>query len=582
MENRGSTEDNRDEKKAFAGAAPPTSALKEANIKQDDFAEEFSSDLPSMAVSSAFPDSPPFASMQSRSSASKFNYDGNGRNVSHRSVGHRKKLEHAPPIRPMPLPRPRMVDSLERPPFVLESNHDNAPGAFPVREPRNTAINRTFMSPIVSHDPPRQFTNEESKEEDNVPNSVGGHPGAYDSSHVATESGLYTVEAQRVPDGHEEATIMVAEAEYVRTKWYQRPVYRWILVGSILFACVSFGAVAVLVVLVIRPQSAASSSSLTSPTTVPITAAPNTPDRTTASRNPVPITGAPVSAPNSSPIASASPITAPITKAPATPHPTAAPPTPKPITAPPTRAPSTRRPATSSKPTSLTPDQIACNVLSIPNATKCRSTVKFDSTMTGSTIPSEIGLLTQLAWLDFSSNSLTSTIPSEIGLLTQLTVLSFRSNLLTSTIPSEIGLLTQLTYLDFESNSFTSKIPSEMRLLTQLKGLDFESNQLTSTIPSEIGLLTQLTYLDFSFNLLTSTIPNEIGLLSQLTMLYFDRNLLTSTIPSEIGLLTKLDWLRFSNNTLKGTMPSSLCSLPSLNGFINVDCGEISCDCCGC
>jgi hypothetical protein len=46
--------------------------------------------------------------------------------------------------------------------------------------------------------------------------------------------------------------------------------------------------------------------------------------------------------------------------------------------------------------------------------------------------------------------------------------------------------------------------------------------------------------------------------------------------------LTKLDWLRFSNNTLKGTMPSSLCSLPSLNGFINVDCGEISCDCCGC
>jgi len=35
--------------------------------------------------------------------------------------------------------------------------------------------------------------------------------------------------------------------------------------------------------------------------------------------------------------------------------------------------------------------------------------------------------------------------------------------------------------------------------------------------------------------------------------------------------------LGFSNNTLKGTIPSSLCSLPYLNGYIYIDCGEITC-----
>jgi hypothetical protein len=68
------------------------------------------------------------------------------------------------------------------------------------------------------------------------------------------------------------------------TKWYQRPVYRWIFLGSILFACVSLGAVVVVVVLVVRQPSAASSSSLTFPSTAPSTAAPTTTDPTTAAR----------------------------------------------------------------------------------------------------------------------------------------------------------------------------------------------------------------------------------------------------------------------------------------------------------
>jgi Leucine-rich repeat (LRR) protein len=115
--------------------------------------------------------------------------------------------------------------------------------------------------------------------------------------------------------------------------------------------------------------------------------------------------------------------------------------------------------------------QIACNFLSIPNVTECRSTVTFDSdTTTGSTIPSEIGLLTQLTWLSFAYNQLTSTIPSEIGLLTQLTLLSFSTNQLTSTIPSELGRLTQLVELSFHYNELSGTIPSFLCSLTSLAG----------------------------------------------------------------------------------------------------------------
>ncbi|KAI2505047.1 hypothetical protein MHU86_9403 [Fragilaria crotonensis] len=382
---------------------------------------------------------------------------------------------------------------------VFARNHDVAPGAFHVRSSRNTATSRTFRSPIRPYVSPGEFADEESKVDDEVPSSV------------AAGSDLYTVEAQRVPDGNEDGTVMVVvEARFVsRMKWYQR---RWIIAA---LACGFVGAVVVIVVLVVRPPSAAStSSSFTSPPTVPITGAPSTPELTAAPPTPVPSEDAP-STPEPT---TAPPTTAPITTAPATPDPTRPPPTFAPLapitptlkpisTAQPTQAPTMRRPTTTSKPTSLTPVAIACSFLSIPNVTKCRSTLVFDSynngdlenrkIPTGSTIPSEIGHLTQLTFLEFFNNSLTSAIPSEIGLLTQLTELSFHMNSLTSTIPTEIGRLTQLTILSFSANSLTFTIPSEIGLLSRLVGLSFWVNSFTSTIPSEIGLLTQLTILDF-------------------------------------------------------------------------------------
>jgi hypothetical protein len=249
---------------------------------------------------------------------------------------------------------------------------------------------------------------------------------------------------------------------------------------------------------------------------------------------------------------------------------------------PPTLAPRKGSPPTPVA-TSLTPEQIACQFLSIPNVTECRLKVMFDSwndgnkgdKTTGSTIPSEVGLMTQLTYLDFYNNQLNSTIPSEIGLLSNLTLLSIWKNQLTSTIPIQITLLTNLLYLDFLYNQLTGTIPSEMALMTRMVRWDVSNNRLTSTFPSEMGLLTYLTYLSFYSDQLTGTIPSEIGLLTNLLYIYTSSNQFTSTIPSEMALMTQLEEIDLYNNQLSGSIPSTLCALSPM--MIWIDCDEILC-----
>ncbi|KAI2489100.1 hypothetical protein MHU86_25502 [Fragilaria crotonensis] len=535
MENHGSVDDVDDVDKESSGDG----------IQEHDFAEEFSPASPNLVMSSSAPSGfSLYALLQLPTESKVDNCD-----VAHAgSVSDTKKLEHAPPSEPMPSTGLGMMDSSERTPTDSASDHDVAPAAFPV-EPtsRNTATSRIFRSPIGSHDSPSELANEESKQEDGPPSSAGAHPNAHDGSRVATESGLYAEEAQRVPDGNKDRTVAVAETQYLNLKWYQR---RWISLGVV---CCLIGTVVVIVVLVLRQPAEATMSSLTSPTTVPTRAPPTTaPTRappTTAPTRAPPTTAPTRAIPTTAPTR-ATPTTAPIRGGPATTDPTAAPFTPKPN--------STASPITTSKPTSLTPLAVACSFISIPNVTKCRSTFVFDP-------------------YDNGDRTTGLKIPSEIGLLTQLTFLSFFGNALTSTIPSEIGLLKKLTWLDFDFSGLTSTIPSEIGSLTQLNVLSFYSNQLISTIPIEIGRLSLLTALSFDSNALSSRIPSEIGLLARLTYLFLSNNELTSTIPSEIGLLTQLKMLSFFGNTLKGTIPSSLCSLPSLYGKLGIDCGEITC-----
>ena len=171
-------------------------------------------------------------------------------------------------------------------------------------------------------------------------------------------------------------------------------------------------------------------------------------------------------------------------------------------------------------------------------------------------LPPQICQLTRLDWLNLAHNQLTS-LPPEIGQLAQLKELSLQYNRLTS-LPPEIGQLTQLKELSLFGNQLTT-LPPEIGQLTQLTMLHLHDNQLTSLLP-EIGQLTQLKELNLFGNQLTS-LPPEIGQLNQLKELNLFGNQLTS-LPPEIGQLNQLTGLNLGHNQLT-SLPENILSLPA-------------------
>lgn len=154
-------------------------------------------------------------------------------------------------------------------------------------------------------------------------------------------------------------------------------------------------------------------------------------------------------------------------------------------------------------------------------------------------VPREIGFLTELTDLTFTSNYSFTQLPTEIGQLRHLKRLHISWGSLES-LPQEVGLL-PLTVLDLNNNKLRF-IPSEIGKLTDLRKLKLHSNRLCC-LPTELGELASLRMLELSWNQLTH-IPSELGKLGQLKKLTLEWNKLTS-LPQSLLRLSSPD-LRFS------------------------------------
>jgi leucine-rich repeat protein SHOC2 len=130
-------------------------------------------------------------------------------------------------------------------------------------------------------------------------------------------------------------------------------------------------------------------------------------------------------------------------------------------------------------------------------------------------------------------------------------------NKLTS-LPFDIGKLTQLTCIELRGNKLTS-LPASIGNLANLSHLDLRNNQLTF-LPSSIDNLINLTHLYLGGNLFDS-LPDAIGELKKLTHLYLNSNSLTS-LPTSIRFLSELTSLDLLGNPL--TDLSILQHLPKL------------------
>ena len=85
-----------------------------------------------------------------------------------------------------------------------------------------------------------------------------------------------------------------------------------------------------------------------------------------------------------------------------------------------------------------------------------------DTTPTEVTLWGEVYSVEDTDTLYLSGNELTGSIPSEIGNLTNLRYLNLNDNELTGSIPPETGNLTHLTYLNLKSNQLSGIIPEEI------------------------------------------------------------------------------------------------------------------------
>jgi hypothetical protein len=211
------------------------------------------------------------------------------------------------------------------------------------------------------------------------------------------------------------------------------------------------------------------------------------------------------------------------------------------------------------EPSTLEQIQVACDFLGESLAT-CRNLTSFTGQAVGTTIPSEIALLTQLTTLVIGASNLGGTIPSSIGTMIQLEKFSLDDNQLTGIIPFSLGDLTLLTDLSLFDNSLNGTIPLSITNLTKLRKLTLEANQLTGSIPSSLGDLTLLTDLSLAKNSLNGTIPLSMAKLTDLLYLWLYNNHLSGSI-STIGSLIDLQRFSLSSNSLTGTIPDSFGSI---------------------
>jgi Leucine-rich repeat (LRR) protein len=191
-------------------------------------------------------------------------------------------------------------------------------------------------------------------------------------------------------------------------------------------------------------------------------------------------------------------------------------------------------------------------------------------------IPTGFGdLFDTLQYLHLNNNRLGGPIPPAIWDFTGLVRLALHNQDepggFTGTIPSTIGNLLNLEFLNLAGNSLGGEILSYIVDLEYLEEVYLYDNQFTGTIPTQIGNLAQLRDLLLGLNQFTGNIPPELGSLSNLERLRLHHNQFTGNLPDELGNLGNLGaglyYFDIEINQLWGSIPTTFSNLTALETF---------------
>jgi len=205
------------------------------------------------------------------------------------------------------------------------------------------------------------------------------------------------------------------------------------------------------------------------------------------------------------------------------------------------------------------------------------------------TIPSELGLLTELEVLNLNNNMLQGSIPQEIANLKKLQTLDLTECFLTGTLPQRFESPT-LDLILLANNAISGRFFQEddSPHLQSIKEIRMENNLLTGTLhgPS-MRMIPHLETLSLSDNDLSGLIPGEhLGMLPNLHYVYLDSNHFVGPLPSQLAQAGKASILELwvQDNALSGTVPASYVRFDKLHDFFidgNKLTGALPPDLCG-
>lgn len=107
-------------------------------------------------------------------------------------------------------------------------------------------------------------------------------------------------------------------------------------------------------------------------------------------------------------------------------------------------------------------------------------------------LPTTIGLLSQLRYLDISYTGITGAIPSQIVSKAYTTILN---SLLFIALSCQ-GDASFLERINMKESSLHGELPSQIGELSSLIYLDLRKSSISGSLPSELGRLTSLVFLD--------------------------------------------------------------------------------------
>ncbi|XWS10140.1 hypothetical protein CRYUN_Cryun39dG0049500 [Craigia yunnanensis] len=178
--------------------------------------------------------------------------------------------------------------------------------------------------------------------------------------------------------------------------------------------------------------------------------------------------------------------------------------------------------------------------------------------------------LTSLTYLDLSLVDVSSSIPSVMANFSSLTSFSCHNCKLFGKFPGAIFNLPNLELLEVSRNYDISGYLPEFYFGSQLKELSIWMTNFSGQVPASNGNLHSLEFLALSHCKFVGLVPPSLGNLTKITHLGLENNSFRGVVPSFLSNFTNLKFLALGHNQFRASeIPSSLDKLIHLESSIS-------------